>query len=392
MFDLELLFQKTSALTFGLTIAGVAFVIGFLMVFAFWLRHMIGLRRDRREQARLRSEIATVRGQNEQLSEQVARRVALAKIAASQRESTSGSANSAMPYVRRTAQVSGKGASVAQLPPVEAKPGESASAGEGFDWGKFPEITPAVAAKLNEMGIKDPAHLASLPPAERDALEAKLSFDGHKWDWNWLNNWKTAATGLAAGAVGLGVAGAVSVPGKGSKTAPFDKHAAQQKIVLPHTDGPKIDWSKTKGVDPALAAELKLIGIQNTSQLEALPRAERKKLEARLAARGLKWDWGWLSGWKAGDVTARPSEPMAGVGSKIATAKQEFKPFKAADKPVFKMPAVSGKDVDWSTVDGVDLRSWHQNLMCLVSAVLSSWNRYRPTNASSLSLDCQRRV
>ena len=88
-------------------------------------------------------------------------------------------------------------------------------------------------------------------------------------------------------------------------------HSSSFETANPNVNSPEVDWSKVDGVDPKLAAEFRSMGIKNPEQLESLSHHDRQRLEARLKAKGLSWDWGWVSNWKTG---------IAGLGAAAAGA------------------------------------------------------------------------
>ena len=175
----------------------------------------------------------------------------------------------------------------------------------------------------------------------------------------------------------------IKVKGSGSSDQP-----AAFEFSVPQNDGPEVDWSTVDGVDPKLAAEFKAMGIKNVEQLESLPKADRERLEARLKSKGLSWDWGRLGRWKTG-LAGLGGAAAAAVGWRTkkkdgsdaasntgGTQSSSTKSTPSSDglKPVrgfaagvvprsgshessqfsVDLPQVSGPDVDWNTVEGVD--------------------------------------
>ena len=129
----------------------------------------------------------------------------------------------------------------------------------GMDWGKFDFVSPGLAVKLTEFGIKDLAHLQSLSASQRAKLDSRFAVNGLSLNWE--------AVDRAHGS------------------------------LSPAQDA-DVDWSKVEGADAQTAAELKRMGIKSIGELEDMSPAERVKFEAELTRNGISWDWGKLAGWK----------------------------------------------------------------------------------------------
>ena len=119
-----------------------------------------------------------------------------------------------------------------------------------------------------------------------------------------------------------------------------------------------------EGIDPKLAAEMKYLGIRNLEQLESLSLDERRQLEARIASKGLKWDWGWLSNWKTAigltglsgvaavksasgsyqGQTTVPAAPASVAGGHVGTGRVKI--------PGLNFASPTGPDENWSKVGG----------------------------------------
>ena len=180
---------------------------------------------------------------------------------------------------------------------------------QSYDWSADGDVDPKLAAELKSLGIKSPDHLESLPSAERAKLDAHLSSKGVKWDWGSLGGWKTKAA-AALGATGAAAAGLMG----GAADKAGGLVSGLPSLKLPTFSGPSYDWSADGDVDPKLAAEFAAVGIKSPDHLASLSAEEATKLEAHLKGKGLKWDRGWLSGWKR-DVAARNSASSVSEGA-----------------------------------------------------------------------------
>jgi len=177
--------------------------------------------------------------------------------------------------------------------------------GPKVDWTTVKDVDPKVAAELNSLGIKNVEQLEALSSGDRVKLETRLRSKGLSWNWGWLSGWKTGLAGSGSPSISYSTTGA-------SYSTSVNP---QLGFALPNVSGPSVDWSKVQGVDPKVGAELSALGIKNVEQLEALPAADRAKLEAKLKSKGLSWDWGWLTSWKAGLAG------LAGIGGAAKTHK-----------------------------------------------------------------------
>ena len=364
--NLPELFEKLGSFSFSSLFAYIGLIIGLLLGLLLWFRHLLRFNQTQRQKRRLQAEHKELAAENQSLIERISwydsRKSALdtmeasvakeaaTKLTKEQKRQPGFNSGSSSTSVDRDRKLPAQGSDSTKFGSASQAAGFSAGQASGqFKWESLEGVTPEMATQLKQMGIKDVKHLESLSPSERESLEAKLAFEGHKWNWNWLTNWKTGAAGLAAGAAGAAAhkasSNSGSAPsGKDTSSASSNKDAsssgrplrasatassslnkndfvgsAQQgwpsdrpapfEFTAPQTKGPEVDWASIDGVDPKLAAELQAMGIKNVEQLDSLPKADRERLEAQLKSKGLSWDWDWLTDWKTG---------IAGLGGTAA--------------------------------------------------------------------------
>ncbi len=421
--NLPELFESLTPFSFSGMFAYLGLLLGLILAFVFWFRHLLRFNRTQSAKRRLNAEFRELSAENQSLSERLVwsdnRKSALDKMEASvakeasnklqkQRQSSgsysqSSSSKSSGYAQDRTTSIQGSDSTTSQS--TTQITGAHASGGDQFNWESVDGITPRLAAQLNHLGIRDIEHLESLSPADRESLEAKLAFEGHSWNWDWLTNWKTGASTLAAGAAGAaGYAatrrsvdetnnqqenpasvsdGQRQDQNQGTFTSssnpgwPSDRRAPFE-LTIPRNSAPEVDWSKVDGVDPKLAAEFRTLGIKNVEQLESLSESDREALEARLKSKGLAWDWGWLNSWNAG-LAGLAAATAGAIGWGTGDKKDETKPTEDRDsgsgiftyhaqrqssetqdsKPdashaSLSLTPNSSPQVDWSTVKGVD--------------------------------------
>ena len=226
--------------------------------------------------------------------------------------------------------------------------------GPELDWSSLDGIDPKVADALGQLGIKNIEQLEALSSEEREVVEAKLSFEGHQWDWGQLEQWKSSVAARAAAVVGERNAALSSGARPGSidggwirrsmfggqldsppnRGATVSSMAFASRPSLP--DGATVtDWSCVSGVEPKLASELKSLGFQSVDQLETLSDADRSKLQAHLSEKGIEWDWGWLSGWKTAVATGTAAAALGHTNQADSNA-------------------ATSSDSELSSIDGVD--------------------------------------
>ena len=201
-----------------------------------------------------------------------------------------------------------------------------------FDWSVVKGLDPKAGKVLAAMGIDSPDQLEQLSAADRDVLDAKLAYEGAKFDWNDLGGLKTAhaaatdAASAAAASSGAAVAGAGA--GVAAGVAGFTNSRFGSSVA-----GAK-DWS-TAGVEPEVANELSELGIANVGELENLSGSERERIESHMKKKGIAWDWSKLAGWKsklaagtlgsvAGVVAGAKAWSSAGVEPEVANELSEL--------------------------------------------------------------------
>ena len=419
--NLPALFENLGSFSFSTLFAYLGLLLGLLLGLVLWFRHLLKFNRTQKEKRRLNAEHQELIAENQSLRERISwfdsRKTALdtmeasvakeasAKLAKRQQEQRSRPySDSPSGSIAKNSNAAANGTDSSNTKSTTQTAGiplgHSSRDGQ-FDWESLDGVSPEMAAQLRQIGIKDIQHLESLSPSERESLEAKLAFEGHSWNWNWLTNWKTGATGLAAGAAEVarhathrkeelgpspssppdnanhGFVGSTSQKGWPSdRPAPFE-------FTVPRTNSPEVDWSTVDGLDPKLAAEFKTLGIKNVEQLESLPEADRKQLEARLKSKGLSWDWAWVSNWKTGvaglgaaaagkagwqakkkkrhsvsspDGDSRPStsklKPVRGFAAGVEAPQSNS--HDCSQQFLIELPHANGPDVDWNSVEGVE--------------------------------------
>jgi len=183
-----------------------------------------------------------------------------------------------------------------------------------MDWSKFDFVSPELAVKLKEYGIKDLANLKSLSETQRGKLDSELAANGLSLNWD--------SVGKA--------------------------QASFQQAPNEFVNNVKVDWGKVEGVDSKTAGELQRMGIKSVGDLEKMSPSERTKFEAEMKQKGVSWDWGKLGGWKTalGAATAGVSGVAAGV-SNIGKG--------AIDKTSDAFGVACS--VDWGKVEGVDAKT-----------------------------------
>ena len=183
-----------------------------------------------------------------------------------------------------------------------------------MDWSKFDFVSPELAVKLKEYGIKDLANLKSLSETQRGKLDSELAANGLSLNWD--------SVGKA--------------------------QASFQQAPNEFVNNVKVDWGKVEGVDAQTAGELQRMGIKSVGDLEKMSLSERTKFEAEMKQKGVSWDWGKLGGWKTalGAATAGVSGVAAGV-SNIGKG--------AIDKTSDAFGVACS--VDWGKVEGVDAKT-----------------------------------
>ena len=218
-----------------------------------------------------------------------------------------------------------------------------------MDWSKFDFVSPELAVKLKEYGIKDLANLNSLSESQRGKLDSELAANGLSLNWNAVEK----------------------------------DHASLELAQKDQVKNAAVDWGKVDGVDLKTAVELERMGIKSIGELESMSPSERTKFELELKQKGVSWDWGKLGGWKtalgSAAGAAGVSAGLASVGTS-ATGKtggalektptnvvgdnanasvegsKESVDGSSSNTRVDAKPgaSVSG-EVDWGKVDGVEL-------------------------------------
>ena len=151
-----------------------------------------------------------------------------------------------------------------------------------MDWSKFDFVSPELAVKLKEYGIKDLANLKSLSETQRGKLDSELAANGLSLNWD--------SVGKA--------------------------QASFQQAPNEFVNNVKVDWGKVEGVDAQTAGELQRMGIKSVGDLEKMSPSERTKFEAEMKQKGVSWNWGKLGGWKT--ALGSTAAGVAGLGAGIA--------------------------------------------------------------------------
>lgn len=323
--SLQNLFESTTPAMFYFWVAYFGFLLGLLLGFLFWFRHQLRYGRTQTKKRELVGEIAQLSAANQTMGEQLSSR-GQTKPQVSESGSATGFGNqgSSRHESNESDSVTSDAFKSNSNPPgqlqVSAQSGQttfgkSEGQGDHFDWSKVEGVSPGLAAQLKKMGIDNVEQIDNLSPADRESLEAKLAFEGYKWNWGWLSNWKTGAASAATIASGAIGAAGLAAASKLNATKPENL-----KINLPYSSAPKVDWSKVEGVDEKLAAELNSLGVKNIEQLKSLAGSERAKLEDRLKARGFNWNWSMLDRWKPQGFGQVSTTGSAEVSSAKASA------------------------------------------------------------------------
>ena len=79
----------------------------------------------------------------------------------------------------------------AEVAELERRVEERESRGAQSAWSSFENVTPALARELDAQGIADVTTLQSLNVTEQRALAKSLGDKGLKWDWQWVESWKS---------------------------------------------------------------------------------------------------------------------------------------------------------------------------------------------------------
>ena len=125
-----------------------------------------------------------------------------------------------------------------------------------MDWSKFDFVSPELAVKLKEYGIKDLANLKSLSETQRGKLDSELAANGLSLNWD--------SVGKA--------------------------QASFQQAPNEFVNNVKVDWGKVEGVDSKTAGELQRMGIKSVGDLEKMSPSERTKFEAEMKQKCVSWD------------------------------------------------------------------------------------------------------
>ena len=200
-------------------------------------------------------------------------------------------------------------------------------------------VSPELADELSAFGISNVDQLDQLSADERQRLDSHLAEKGHKWDWGWLTNWKSAGGAVAGTGAAVAAAGTVAA-------TQSNNEAEAKTLNLPASTGTKVDWTKVDGMDPALAAEMQTLGIESVDQLENLSDHDRQALESRLSAKGLSWDWGWLGNWKTAAVASAGfgAAKITGFAGASETGSLSRADSSNTDSPATQGQTGSGKD------------------------------------------------
>ena len=165
--------------------------------------------------------------------------------------------------------------------------------GPSVEWQRLDGIDPRVANQLQALGIRNLEQLDGLSLEDQEIIEAKLSFEGTKWDWAEMDRWRSASSTDAC-------SDSISASSRCSSDS------SQCLLGLPTVETPSVQWRAFDGIDPELADELLELGISNPDQLEKLSRDDSQKLEEHFANKAMAWDWNWTKCWKD-QVAANPS-------------------------------------------------------------------------------------
>ena len=190
-----------------------------------------------------------------------------------------------------------------------------------MDWSKFDFVSPELAVKLKEYGIKDLANLNSLSASQRGKLDSELAANGLSLNWD--------SAGKA--------------------------QASLEQAQIDLVKNIDVDWGKVEGVDYRTARELKRMGFKNIGELESMSPSERTKFEAEMKQNGVSWNWGKLGGWKTALVSAAGVTGLSAISAGAANvegAKEPGSGVSLSTRVNAKFDAVGG-EVDWGKVDGI---------------------------------------
>ena len=190
-----------------------------------------------------------------------------------------------------------------------------------MDWSKFDFVSPELAVKLKEYGIKDLANLNSLSASQRGKLDSELAANGLSLNWD--------SAGKA--------------------------QASLEQAQIDLVKNIDVDWGKVEGVDYRTARELKRMGFKNIGELESMSPSERTKFEAEMKQNGVSWNWGKLGGWKTALVSAAGVTGLSAISAGAANvegAKEPGSGVSLSTRVDAKFNAVGG-EVDWGKVDGI---------------------------------------
>ena len=190
-----------------------------------------------------------------------------------------------------------------------------------MDWSKFDFVSPELAVKLKEYGIKDLANLNSLSASQRGKLDSELAANGLSLNWD--------SAGKA--------------------------QASLEQAQIDLVKNIDVDWGKVEGVDYRTARELKRMGFKNIGELESMSPSERTKFEAEMKQNGVSWNWGKLGGWKPALVSAAGVTGLSAISAGAANvegAKEPGSGVSLSTRVDAKFDAVGG-EVDWGKVDGI---------------------------------------
>ena len=190
-----------------------------------------------------------------------------------------------------------------------------------MDWSKFDFVSPELAVKLKEYGIKDLANLNSLSASQRGKLDSELAANGLSLNWD--------SAGKA--------------------------QASLEQAQIDLVKNIDVDWGKVEGVDYRTARELKRMGFKNIGELESMSPSERTKFEAEMKQNGVSWNWGKIGGWKTALVSAAGVTGLSAISAGAANvegAKEPGSGVSLSTRVDAKFNAVGG-EVDWGKVDGI---------------------------------------
>ena len=190
-----------------------------------------------------------------------------------------------------------------------------------MDWSKFDFVSPELAVKLKEYGIKDLANLNSLSASQRGKLDSELAANGLSLNWD--------SAGKA--------------------------QASLEQAQIDLVKNIDVDWGKVEGVDYRTARELKRMGFKNIGELESMSPSERTKFEAEMKQNGVSWNWGKIGGWKTALVSAAGVTGLSAISAGAANvegAKEPGSGVSLSTRVDAKFDAVGG-EVDWGKVDGI---------------------------------------